>query len=104
MKPDRVEFNLHLSTQLYSQISRLSDSRINLSSIARLAIRKCGHGQLDAEDDVSKPKRVLIYLSPEEAAALQKLSEQENISRATTLRRLLATYFRINADAIESLF
>jgi hypothetical protein len=104
MKPDRVEFNLHLSSQLYNQISRLSDTGINLSSIARLAIRKCGHTQIDAEYEVSRPKRVLIYLSPEEAAVLQKLSEQENISRAMTLRRLLTTYLRINADAIESLF
>jgi len=77
---------------------------MNLSSIARLAIRKCADGPIDPEPEAtSYPKRILIYLHPDDATRLQKLADRDGVSRAVILRRLLTTYLRINATAIESL-
>lgn len=104
MATDRVEFNVYLSADQYSRLTRLRETGMNLSSIARLAIRKCGDGPIDPEPEVtSYPKRILIYIHKKDAARLQELANREGVSRAVILRRLLTTYLRINAAAIESL-
>lgn len=77
---------------------------MNLSSIARLAIRKCANLPLDSETKgVSYPQRILIYIHSEDACRLQEVSVQLGVKRAVALRRMLTTYLRINAQAIESL-
>jgi len=104
MATDRVEFNLHISTQQYSQLIRLRETGMNLSSIARLALRKCADGPIDPEPEASSyPQRILIYIHPGDAIRLQDLATREGTNRAAVLRRLISTYLRINAQAIESL-
>lgn len=104
MATDRVEFNVYLSSDQYSQLTRLRETGMNLSSIARLAIRKCAEGSIDPEPETtSYPQRVLIYIHTDDAARLQELANRDGVSRAVILRRLLTTYFRINREALESL-
>jgi len=104
MAVERVEFNVYLSADQYSRLTRLRETGMNLSSIARLAIRKCADGPIDPEPEAtSYPQRVLIYIHPDDASRLKVLATREGVSRAVILRRLLTTYLRINADAIESL-
>lgn len=102
---DRVEFNFHISSELNSQISTLQDAGLSLSAIARLAIRKCGNDSLDEEPEASLPKRVLLYLHPDDAKILESLAAREgDRSRARTLRRLISTFLRSRTSAIAELF
>lgn len=104
MKSNQVELNLYISSNQHYQIGRLRETGINLSSLARLAIRKCAHIALDLEDETAKNKRIQVYLGHEDAAVLQHIADELGCSRAMAMRRLLSTYLRINAVALESLF
>jgi hypothetical protein len=61
---------------------------------------------LDEEgSDDAYPKRVILYLKPEDARLLGELAVRDgDRSRARNLRRLIATYLRINAAAVDDLF
>jgi hypothetical protein len=99
-----VELNIYLTQRQHAQIARMRQTGINMSAIARLAIKKFGRFPLEPEDDSAKAKRVVLYLGAEDAEALATLSTREGGSRSSVLRRLIAAYLRVNADAIESLF
>lgn len=104
METKRGDFNLYITVDQFNLISRLKKTGINMSSLCRLAIRKCSHMPLDPEDESPCLKRVAIYLASEDAVVLQRLSDQLDEPRSQVLRRLLTTYLRINTAAIESLF
>lgn len=104
MAVDRIEFNLFITTGQYDQIARLRETGLNLSSLARLALRKLAQADLDPEDDSPRPKRAVVYLSPDDALTLQIIADRKGISRAMAIRQILTTYLRIHSVAIESLF
>jgi hypothetical protein len=99
-----VELNIYLTANQHAQIARMRETGINMSAIARLAIKKFGVSALAPEDDAPKSKRVVLYLGAEDVTALATLSAREGVSRSNVLRRLIATYLGVNAEAIESLF
>lgn len=105
-RADTVEINFHISSELFTKLNRLQEAGLSLSAIARLAIRKCHNQPLDDDQsDNTLPKRLLLYIHPEEARLLDELSSRYGErSRASSLRRLIATYLRVNASAINDLF
>ncbi len=103
-KVDTQEFNFHISHHLQRQLAQLQNAGLSMSAIARLAIRKCSALTLDPDDEPACPKRVQLYLHAEDARLLEQLAAHEGDSRARTLRRLIATYLRLNATAIADLF
>jgi hypothetical protein len=100
----RVELNIYLTEQQYAQIARLRETGLNMSSLARLAIRKFAADTLVAPSDSSKSKRVLIYLDLADAQTLENVAAREGVSRSEALRQLLAKYLTVNSRAIDSLF
>lgn len=105
-RTDVIEVNFHIGHKLHDQLCRLQAAGLNASAVARLAIRKCYN--LPPDDDQSDhafPKRVLLYLHPDEAQLLDTLVNKEGErSRASILRSLITTYLRTNAFAIDALF
>ena len=100
-----IEFNFHITKNLSLQVARLQGAGLNLSAVARLAIRKCATLPLDEEDDTPRSRRILLYLHVDEAKLLDELAAQEGYrSRARTLRRLITTFLRIYAPEIDRLF
>lgn len=104
-RSETVEFNVYLSNELYAQLQNLQNAGLSLSAVSRLAVAKCSELSLGQEEDSSTPKRVLIYLHPEESELLSEICAREGYrSRSQTLRRLIATYLRVNDSAIKALF
>jgi hypothetical protein len=102
---DLIQINIIASTELHSQLARLQEAGLSFSAIARLAIRKCSGQPLDDETTSPLTKRLLLHLHPDDALMLDNLAKCEGKrSRARTLRRLIVTYLRINAAAIDQLF
>jgi len=100
-----TEINFHIDVELYRQLAQLQSAGLSQSAVARLAIRKCFNLPLDGDVDNSFPKRLNLYLTEDDAKLLDELANRQGErSRAKTLRRLIATYLRTNASAIESLF
>jgi hypothetical protein len=104
-RSETIEFNLYLSQAIFLQLQMLQDVGLGMSAVARLAVRKCSNMPLDADDSDPTPKRVLLYLHPAESTLLDELTAKEgDRSRGQTLRRLIATYLRTNATAINAMF
>jgi len=76
-----------------------------MSAVARLAVRKCAGMSLDDVVAGSTPKRVSLYLHPDEASILDQIAAREGErTKGKMLRRLISTYLRINSAAIEAMF
>lgn len=77
----------------------------NTAAVIRLAIQKCSRIDLDIDDDIVRPVRLQIYLDQPDNVLLTDVAAQlGGCSKAAALRRLLSTYLRINAKAIDALF
>lgn len=101
--PENVEFNFFISKEMFEKIARLQEAGLSSSAIARLAVRKCSSLPLELKEELSLPKRIQVYLHKDDAALLDELVAKEgDRSRSRILRRLIGTYLRINASAIES--
>jgi len=104
-RSELIEINLYLGQEMHTQLQRLQDAGLSMSAVARLAVRKCAGMSLDADDSVSTPKRVLLYLHPDDAKQIEQIAAQEGErSKSSILRRLITTYLRINASAISTMF
>lgn len=101
----KKEINILLPPHQHSQILRLKETGINMSSLARLAIRKFGHAELtESPDDGAKSKRAVIYMEEEDIKNLESIAAHHSLSKSETLRRLLATYLSVNENALNQLF
>jgi hypothetical protein len=104
-RSDLVEFNVFFSLKLYARLQQLQEAGLGMSALARLAVRKCADTPLDDDNSDSTPKRVLLYLHPKEAAQLELIAARYGErSKGLVLRRLIFTYLRVNAAAIEAMF
>jgi Zn-dependent peptidase ImmA (M78 family) len=100
----KVNLNIYLTAGQHAQMARMRATGINMSAIARLAIKKFASCTLEPDDDTPKAKRVVLYISADDAETLSTLSAREGVSRSSVLRRLISIYLRANAAAIKSLF
>jgi Ribbon-helix-helix protein, copG family len=104
-RSELVEFNVYLSLEIYSQLQKLQDAGLSMSAVGRLAVSKCSTMSLDEDDPTSMPKRVQLYLHPEEAETLEQLALYEgDRSKGKILRRMISTYLRVNSTSIEAMF
>jgi len=105
-KINKEELNIYLTVEQHSLMGQLRETGVNMSSLARLAIRKFGNESLIdlPEQDSPKSKRVNLYLDPEDMENLEKIATREGVKRSEVLRRLLAKYLLVNREALKSLF
>lgn len=105
-KINKEELNIYLTQELHELMKQLRETGVNMSSLARLAIRKFGNESLIdlPELDSPKSKRVNLYLDPEDMRSLESIATREGVKRSEVLRRILAKYLLINRDALKSLF
>ncbi|NTV48114.1 MAG: hypothetical protein HGA20_00520 [Geobacteraceae bacterium] len=82
----------------------MREAGLSISTIGRQAIRKLHGATLVADEDIPRPERANLYLTPDDAALLDSVAARENCPKAVALRRLVATYLSVNASAIDSLF
>ena len=104
LNPQQIRFYLYLTKQQSVQILRLREAGLSVSTIARQAIRKCHGATLITEEDIPRPERANLYLTPGDSAVLEGVAIRENCPKAEALRRLISAYLSINAEAINSLF
>lgn len=101
----KKEINILLTSRQHGMIARLKETGINMSSLARLAIRKFGDQPLEeVTDSGGKDKRVVIYLEQTDLDKLDVVAQREGMSRSVVLRTLLARYLDENEDALNRLF
>jgi hypothetical protein len=102
----REELNIYLTQEQHELMGQLRETGVNMSSLARLAIRKFGQNSLNdlPEQDSPKSKRVNLYLDPEDMKSLDEIAVREGVKRSDILRRLLAKYLMVNQEALKSLF
>lgn len=101
--PKNKSYNIYLTEPLHRQLARLTEAGLSASAVARLAIRK-RPANLPEGGIESCPVRTTIYVSSDDAAVLTEVAAATGISRAETLRRLIAAYLNSNSDAISALF
>ena len=104
-KITKKEINILLTARQHALIARLRETGINMSSLARLALRKFGDAPLAATvDDAPKTKRVVLYLEEVDLECLEAIALREGESKSEVLRALLGRYLTENEDALNRLF
>ncbi len=100
----KSEINTYITEKQRDFIACLKDTGINMSSIARLAIRKYSAGKpIERIEDTGKKIRVNLYLESSDLTSLQEIAQREALSSSEVLRHLISKYLRLHEKALKQL-
>ena len=101
---NKSEINTYITEYQRDFIASLKDTGINMSSIARLAIRKYGSDKpMERIEDTGKKIRVNLYLESTDLKNLQEIGLREGITSSEVLRHLISKYLRIHEKILKQL-
>lgn len=100
----KKEINILLTPRQHAQIARLRETGINMSSLARIALRKYADRTIVNDDSSAKTRRAVLYLEDADLLMLDVIAAREGLSKSEVLRCLLAMYLSENEDALNRLF